>query len=566
MTTPGNRKRPFIEPGSGRYFLLYLLLVCIGVYFRLDQFLVQVLLDDEWHAIHQLLTKTPGELFLTIGHADFSIPLALLYWLEKSSIGLSELGMRWPMMLAGIITLIAAPLYLRRYLDDRTTLFFTALLAMSPVLIQYARMARPYALTLLLALLALASFKRFIEADKQNWKPGLVYLLCAVSCAWLHLISLPLVLAPFLTTGVAALLKRDWPIVKRMFWLGLVVLGGLLLLVLPPLLNHPQALTVKLGAGMPTLQTYYGVLFIWLGTFSPVVVIIGVLLAAVGAGTVWRDVPITRTLLAGLGLVYLAVLLTQPAWVQNPQTFARYLLPAVLLFLLAVACGLTRLGVLFEHQIAGSGPRAFTVLALGALVLMAAYSPLPRTLAKPNSNTLHSVFRFDYRLDKNLVYRYQQDFPVSPFWEQLTLLPPDTVKVAAAPFSFESNHWDAVRWEQVSRQRVMPGYLAGLCVGQRAGEVPAGKGFKFRNAAYLEDIQDLHERGFDFVVYQKPFSTVTYQGEKSFGAETAVCEAVLRDRYPAAVYEDPWLLVFPVPGSKARLPASARLQSPFKSP
>ncbi|MCW8926420.1 MAG: hypothetical protein OQJ84_09200, partial [Xanthomonadales bacterium] len=101
MTDPGNRKWTSSDPGSGNFYLLLLIIFCVGVYFRLDQFLLQVLLDDEWHAVHQLLANTPAQMFLTIGHADFSIPLALLYWLERSTIGLSELGMRWPMMLAG---------------------------------------------------------------------------------------------------------------------------------------------------------------------------------------------------------------------------------------------------------------------------------------------------------------------------------------------------------------------------------------------------------------------------------------------------------------------------------
>ena len=548
MTAPESRKTPFTDQRSGIFYLSLLIVFCAGVYFRLDQFLLQVLLDDEWHAVHQLLAKSPGQMFLTIGHADFSIPLALLYWLEKSLFGLSELGMRWPLMLAGSVTLIVAPLYVRRYLDAHTTLLFTVLLAISPVLIQYSRMARPYALTLLLSLLALAAFKCFVEADRRAWKPALGYLLCAVSCAWLHLVTLPLVLAPFLTFGVAALFNRDWPGVKRMFWLGLATLAGLLLLVLPPLLSHPQALTVKLGAGIPTLQTHYGVLLVWLGTFSTTVAVTGVVLAVLGAGTLWRNFTMTRTLLAGLGLVYLTVLLTQPAWVQHPQTFARYLLPALPLFLLAVASGVSRLSGLLGRHFTGHGRQVFAVLALGLIVLMAAYSPLARTLAKPNSNTLHSVFRFDYRPHENLIHRYQQDFPVSPFWQQLAVMPADTVKIAAAPFSFETHHWDAVRWEQISRQRVMPGYLTGLCVAQRAAKCPLGRVSSSAMPAPCRSGRPVGPR-FRYVVYQKPFSVVTYQGEKAFGADTAGCETVLRGSYPAPVYEDEWLVVFPVPGS-----------------
>jgi len=533
---------------------LFLLVACAGIYLRLDQYLTQVLLDDEWHAVHQLLAKGPRELFLTIGYADFSIPLSLLYWVEKEFFGLSEIGMRWPMMVAGIVTLAAMPAYVNRYVETRTTLLFTVLLAISPVLVFYARMARPYALTLLLALMALAAFRRFDETDASPWKPALVYLLCAVSCAWLHLISMPLVLVPFVTTGIAALFARNWGRVVRIFWLGLATLSGLLLLVLPPLLNNPEALTGKLGAGIPTLQTYYGVLFVWLGTSSATVVFAGLILAVLGAGMVWREFPLTRTLLVGLGLTCLAILLAQPAWVHHPQTFARYLLPALVLFLLAVACGVSRLSTLIEGHFAKHGKYVFSVLAIALLMPMVVYSPMQTALAKPNSNSLHSVFRFDFREQENLIIRYQKDFPVSAFWEQLAEFEPDTVKIAVAPFSFETNHWDAVRWEQISRQRVMPGYLTGSCVDHRWGEVPAGQGYSFRNTGYLADRQDLDARGFDLVVYQKPSTVMTYQGERAFGADTAACEQVLRESYPVPVYEDDLLVAFPVLNGWAGLP------------
>lgn len=539
-----DRSSPDLQPGV--FYLFLLVIIATGVYFRLDQFFLQVLLDDEWHAVHQLLKKGPGELFLTIGQADFSIPLTLLYWLEKEYFGLSEFGMRWPMLVAGIATLFVLPLYVRRFLSDQTVLLFAALLAISPVLVMYARMARPYALTLLLALIALAAFQRFFVAGKQAWKPALVYWFSAVGCIWLHLVSMPLVLAPFLTLGATALFRWDWQKAGRIFWLGIATLAGLLVLVLPPLLTHPEALTIKLGSSLPTLKTYYGVLFVWLGTSSSVVVLTGSLLAVLGIAQLWREIPLTRTLLVGLGLTFLAVLLTEPAWVHHPQTFARYLLPALVLFLLAVSRGVATLSGVVQRLI--SSRAAFPVLAASLLVLVAWYSPLPKALAKPNSNTLHSVFRFDFRESENLIMRYQRDFPVSAFWQGLASLPPDTVKIAATPFSFETNHWDAVRWEQVSKQRVMPGYLLGLCGDRRWGEVPAEGGFEFRNAGYLANRQGLLTRGFDYVAYQKPFTVQTYQGEKSFGADTAECEAILRVQYPEPVYEDKWLVVFPVSG------------------
>jgi len=537
---------------TSKFYLLFFLIAAVGVYFRLDQFLLQVLLDDEWHVIHQLLLKDPQALFNTFGHADFSIPLALLYWLELNLFGLSEIGMRWPMMLAGLITLVVFPLYVRKFLDDKTTLFFSVLLAISPLLVLYSRTARPYALTLVLSMLALAAFYRFVEAERPAWKLGFVYAVCATLSIWLHLISLPVVVAPFLVLGIPALFDRNRARVGRIFWLGVVTLAGMLVLVLPPLLAHPEALAVKLGTSRPDLQTYYGLPYFWLGTSSLAVVLFGVLLAFLGAGKLWRDVPLSRSLLVGLGLTYGVILLTQPAWVHNPLTFSRYLLPALPLFLLSVAAGVTRLGDTCTLRFAKPGKYVYSILVVAVLLPMAFYSPLPKILATPNSNSLHSVYVFDFREEKNLIYQYQKDFPVSSFWSRLGTFPKNSLKIAASPFSFETNHWDAARWEQISHQRVVPGYLDGLCAENRWGEVPRGKGFEFRNAGYLADQDDLSRRGFDLVVYQKPFKVLTYQGEREYGMDTAACEAVLRERFPNPVFEDELLVVFPLSDRLAR--------------
>ena len=537
---------------SPGFYLTLLVITSCGVYLRLDQFLLQVLLDDEWHVVHQLLVKGPKELFLTFGHADFSIPLALLYWLESGLFGLSEIGMRWPMLIAGLVTLIVLPIYLRKFFSDKTILVFSALLAMSPMLIIYSRTARPYALTLLLSLMALAAFQKFVEAENPPWKSGLVYALCAISSAWLHLITLPLVVAPFLALGLPALLGRNWSRVGRMFWLGVFTLAGLLALVLPPVLGHPEALSVKLGVQTPNLQTYHGVFYVWLGTSSLSVVLVGLFFALIGAGPLWRALPLIPSLVTGLGLTLGVILLTQPAWVHNPLTLARYLLPAIPLVLLSLALGVSRASEALVYHPGIFRKLASATLLASVFLLMAYYSPLTKILHKPNSNSLHSVYQLDFREEKNLIYQYQRDFPVSPFWHKLALFPKDSLKIAASPFSFETHHWEAARWEQISHQRVMPGYLIGFCAENRLGEVPSGEGFKFRNVGYLANQGDLIDRGFDLVVYQKPFKVQTYQGEKEFGMDTANCESIFRQQFPEPVFEDQWLVAFPLTDSVKR--------------
>ena len=94
---------------------------------------------------------------------------------------------------------------------------------------------------------ALASFDRYIRATQIRWKPAFIYGTFAILCCWLHLISAPLVIAPFLVTGIPALISRDWLRIYRLVLVGIPTAVGIFSLILPPLLNHPQALDVKLG-------------------------------------------------------------------------------------------------------------------------------------------------------------------------------------------------------------------------------------------------------------------------------------------------------------------------------
>ena len=97
--------RPAIPAGPqglrGPALVLFAAILALGAALRLDQFTLQVLLDDEWHAVHQILRRGPASLLLELGHADFGIPLGLYDWALAQTIGLSETAMRLPMMLCG---------------------------------------------------------------------------------------------------------------------------------------------------------------------------------------------------------------------------------------------------------------------------------------------------------------------------------------------------------------------------------------------------------------------------------------------------------------------------------
>ena len=538
---------------------LFAFAVVVGATIRLDQFTAQVLIDDEWHAVHQLLRLSPAQMFLEFGHADYSIPLGMLDWLESRWFGLSETAMRWPMLACGLATLVVFPLYVAPRLGRATASVFALLLAISPLLDIYSRIARPYAITLLLGWVAHAQFQRFHAATRGGLRAGAAYAIAAATAIWLHVIVAPFVAAPFL--WAFADLRHAAPAARRARFLrlaGLALVAGAMTaaLMLPPLLAHPQALSVKAATDRPGLETLSGVWYAWLGTPSTAVVVLCVALAAVGAREVWRAMPIARTGALGIVLTLAAVMITSPAWSHVPLTLARYLLPMLPLLLLGTAAGSVK--VAGRIGAAGTGwPRAAAALmAVLPLVALAVQSPLVPLLRHPNAQTVHFVHYLDFRADHNPYLPHIESIPMSPFWATLAAQPAGTLRIAAAPFYFESYDWDAPRWERASRQTVIPGFLTGLCVDRRWGEVPQAPEFRFRNAVHLADTAALAEHGIDYVVWQKPYVPLGRPG--SMGGETAHCEAALRARFGTPAFEDSHLVAFHLPGVDRPPPRARR--------
>jgi len=517
---------------------------------RLDQILSQVLIDDEWHAVHEVLQRTPAAMLVDFGWADYSIPLGILDWYEARWFGLSEIVLRAPMLACGLATLVVLPLYVAPRVGRATASVFAVLLAISPLLIVYSRLARPYAITLLLGWIAHGAFVRYHASSRGQARAGLVYGTATTLALWLHPIVGPFVLAPLLwgalqlrrAAGAADRRQR----LLRLVWIALPTSLAIAVLVLPPMVAHPESLLGKSGVDVPNLGTLVGVWYAWLGTGYTGALVICLALAAYGAGEIWRALPEAHTGSLGIALTLLAVMLTRPAWSANPATLARYLLPFLPLLLLAVAAGAIRAA----RRIATPGTGGRRVLAAGMAALpcaaLAFESPLAPMLQYPSTQTLGLVYYMDFRPAKNPFLPYTHAIPLSPFWQSLAAQPAGSIRIAAAPFYFESYNWDAARWERVSRQRVLPGYLTGLCVDQRGGEVPESPLFDFRNAVHLADERSLAQRKIDYVVWQKPYLQTSRGKPEPIGEDTAHCEPALRARFGAPAFEDPHLIAFRV--------------------
>ena len=309
----------------------------------MQQLRIQWLTDDEWHAVERLQT-TEGyrALFGSFGIADFSIPLALVYRAVAQTVGLDEFLMRLPMLVCGLLTLVLGTLWAWRRVSPGVAAFFAAFLAVSPLLVNYSRNARPYAITLLLDGVAILALARWDAARAPSARPCLRRRQLARDLAAPGQRAVPadaagLPLRPRRRAGGARRRVAARPADVRA---GTRVGAALAAVLVPPLASDPAALGTRTGQDLPQLATLVGALRVWTGTGSAIVVAGFVALAIAGAPVLWRALRPEATLwLVGLAATLAAVLVTRPAWSQHALTFARYLLPALPLLLLAAAAG-----------------------------------------------------------------------------------------------------------------------------------------------------------------------------------------------------------------------------------
>lgn len=510
----------------------------VGAFLRLDQILAQVLLDDEWHLVHELTYYPPAHMAASFGKADFGIPLALLYWVQMQRFALSELTLRMPMLVAGLLTVLLLPLGLRGRVSDRVAALFALLLALSPFLTSYTRTARPYALTLLGIYVAYWLFERATAGPDIRWRPALGYGVLCGMVTWVHVVTGPMLVAP--------ILARGWVVWRRerAAWRPLIASAGvagfaMALAVLPPLFADPAALAGKSGIDGITLDTVEGASFLWLGTDSRAVLWACIALAAAGWRVVW-GVPIARWAALGTMLTVFSLLAARPWWVDKSLAFGRYLLPFVPLLLLAVAAGVVRLADSLRRAVGMERGRAAWTLAIAAPLIAALWitSPFREILERPNSYAEHSYFQYDYRKKFNAARLGTSGISRSAFWATMSAAPPGSITVAVAPFRYASFEWPAPIWERESHQRVIPAYLWGTCTQGRHGEVPPDARFDFRNAVYLKDRATLTAHGVDYLAYYLPVQL------PGMSAPLPECESWVREHYGPPDYEDGALIVW----------------------
>jgi hypothetical protein len=536
---------PSALPPRSTFPLVLLVAVGLGIWLRLDQLAMQVLLDDEWHPVHQVVYYTPSHVLTSFGNADYSIPLVLFYFLEHRLVGLTELGIRLPLVVAGVATVAILPAIVHRRIGAREASLFAILLAISPILVSYSRIARSYALTLLGVYLAFWCLEKALERKTWRWSWACGYSFLCALVVWTHAITGPVLIAPLAILFWEAR-RGAWFKPARVIQLAVITGACMAMAVLPPLLGDPEALAGKGGVDQITLQTLVGAWFLWLGTGSVFVAWVAGVLAILGCRRVLASIAIARWVVVGEIFTVVALVIARPWWVDRPLAFARYLLPLTPVILLCISAGLAVCVAGAARLFRLPGTWSQRIQVVGALALVVALwltGPFDEILRYPNSYTQHSYFQYDYRRDVNPVRLGQATFPASRFWGTLASRPPGSITVAVAPFRYSTYEWLGPPWEIESRQRVIPAFVWGTCERSRHGEVPPKSGFNLRNAVHLVDAWSGFHQRVDYLAY--------YRGPKWNNVSPPMphCEAWMREHLGPPAYEDDALVVWQNPSA-----------------
>jgi hypothetical protein len=526
------------------------LIFLAGAFLRVLRVGEQVIIDDEWHALNAVQDHDYAWIFSHIGEADHSIPLTLLYEWLSHTIGLSEWSMRLPSVLAGLLAMAVLPKLWARWLDERETLLFAGLIAVSPFLVNYARIARPYALLALLAGAAvILAWNWWHASGRSRRQAGLGWFSCAVLAAWINPVSLAVTMAPALwfagCGGGSALRRGNYRPLVRLLVLVSAMFAASALLLIAPLRNDFASLAVKAGLHRVGTGTVAEALALFSGSGHPLFIFGFCLCVFLGWLELYRRQREFSLYLVLIALASgLAVALTGAAWIVYGIVLARYLIGLLPLFLALAAIGMVWVFRSAANRLglpAGSGGIAF------ALALLAAFfaGPLPHTGAAHSQFTHHMSIQFDYDMQRNPVRQALNGIVIEPFYAEIAELHPEgDAVVVEAPWHLESNWNPLPIYQAVHGQVVKIGFIGNLCAGKLYGELrPGVAGMDFDHFIPVRQLLETRSGG-DYLVLRRQY----LPGARPISMDFQVCETAARKALGEPWRETATALVFRVAG------------------
>lgn len=553
----------------------------LGLFLRLYLLPQQVFIDDEWHGFYYALGKSPGWLLTNFSIPGATcIPFNFYNWLVGATVGWTEMTLRLPSLIFGVLMIIVPPLLVRGLMGDRRAALLGFFLAISPILIFYSRIARPYSGVAFLSFTAVLLAARWMQSN--NSRDAVLFVVVGALAIYFHLFAVVTVAAPVLMAllfhTVRSLRGPGRPSsaspTARQWWLasaGIAAISGVLLG--PALIGSLRGtfFTVAL-VGQLQIESVPKVLMLMSGTGH------GVLILLFWAGVIGGAIDLCRrnpwfgwTLVSLYPLHILSLLLTRPDAAQSGIVLARYCIALVPVSLLLCSSGIY---ALLERIAARSALRPAVQLgmAFACAATMALSGPLAQTYISPNNFTSHGAYQHSYRqIDWN--YSFRSDLTpaginlrtwlsareVSPFYTNIARQPKSHLLVEY-PMLIGDHFNPLYYYQNFHQQPVLVGYSTnmtqtlGLAAGNVYGDtyidqvltrVQDSSRLKFRNLISMDDLEGMRARGVDYVILHKLFEAELARVARPSPEMGRLLSRYQKELKPP-VYEDSHLVVFPL--------------------
>ncbi len=403
------------------YILTLGVIALVGTFLRVYLLTDQILIDDEWHGMMFTIRRSFASVWTHFSLGATSVPMNVYRAILLRTVGWSEMLMRLPAIIPGILSLIIFPYYVAKIFNRRTTLFFSCLLAISPFIIFYSRVARPYSMFVFLAFIAIFSCYLWLISGKKKYLAH--YLSAGIIATYFHLFAVIALFTPLLV-GLAikyASLKQ-WLIAsnknetivvsfKALFISAGVAILILSLLILPGIINyiidHHSFVQSFVGEGHWGMHSVTNFLSMLSGTDNSALIILFVLFVISGFIILSKQsILLSMTCIALFILYFLALFISQPNSIHAAIVISRY---SIILFPISFLLIAIALDSFSSHLSARLQDQYQLVGVAGSLIFILAllYSgPLWQTYQAPNNFTNHSAFQESYKtMDWGHFYR-----------------------------------------------------------------------------------------------------------------------------------------------------------------
>lgn len=571
-------KRIFGQEKDRAFIAILAVALLLGIFLRSYLLSDQVLIDDEWHGFFYAIGKSP---FFLLTHFSVPgatcIPLNFYTWLLGHTVGWSETLLRLPSLICGVLCVLLCPLLAQKIIGTQRAAWLALLLAISPLLIFYSRICRPYSALAFFGFAAVLLAALWMQTGRLRY--GISFALAGVLAVYFHLYAVIIVGAPVFTAIALHLYSRFVKKSKEVagpplrYWLavagGMAVAGAIL--VLPALIASMRSTFFNIAMkGSLEWESLPHVLALFSGTGQPALVAVFWLLLVVGAIDLFRrNAWFGATLVSLYPLHALALVLSRPDSAQSAIVLTRYSIPMVPVSLLLVACGLQWIFEFLASRMS-LRPALQTVLATGYIGAIAFAGPLPQTYIAPNNFTSHGAFQHRYGLI-DWTHSFRSDLTPADFTVNLLIradeISPFYIELAKSPGSrpileypmMVGDHFNPLYYYQhFHRRPVIVGYATDVVIGEglSAGGVygntyvdqvltlvPDKSRLKFRNFISMDDLAAMRARHVEFIIIHK-----SYESELSEITLPLPDVDRLRNEYAMRIgrpfYEDAHITVF----------------------